>query len=56
MMTPPALRPAVVLLLAMLATPGKSTLRNVYMINRGYADIVRRLNSIGADIKTIVGI
>ncbi|MCL2094554.1 UDP-N-acetylglucosamine 1-carboxyvinyltransferase [Candidatus Saccharibacteria bacterium] len=56
MMTPPALRPAVVLLLAMLATHGRSTLRNVYMINRGYSDIVRRLNSIGADIKTVVGI
>ncbi|MCL2038460.1 UDP-N-acetylglucosamine 1-carboxyvinyltransferase [Candidatus Saccharibacteria bacterium] len=56
MMTPPALRPAMVLLLAMLAAPGRSILRNVYMINRGYADIVRRLNSLGADVKKVVGI
>ncbi|MCL2371365.1 helix-turn-helix domain-containing protein [Candidatus Saccharibacteria bacterium] len=56
MMTPPALRPAMVLLLAMLAAPGRSILRNVYMINRGYADIVRRLNALGADVKKTVGI
>jgi len=43
--TPPALRPAVVILLAMLAAPGISTLRNVYSINRGYEDLARRLNS-----------
>src|SRR5699024_2360313 len=32
---PPALRPAVVILLAMLAAKGTSVLRNVYVINRG---------------------
>ena len=47
---PPALRPSVVILLAMLATPGVSTLRDVYSINRGYEDIAERLNSLGADI------
>ena len=52
---PPALRPAVVLLIAMLGAPGTSILRNVYMINRGYEEIVERLNSIGADIKIIRG-
>lgn len=51
--TPPALRPAVVILLAMLAAPGVSTLRNVYSINRGYEDLARRLNSIGAKIAVI---
>lgn len=51
--TPPALRPAVVILLAMLAAPGISTLRNVYSINRGYEDLARRLNSIGAKITVI---
>ncbi|MGI6611973.1 MAG: UDP-N-acetylglucosamine 1-carboxyvinyltransferase [Candidatus Nanosyncoccaceae bacterium] len=51
--TPPALRPAVVLMLAMLAADGESTLRNVYSINRGYEDFARRLNSLGADIETI---
>jgi UDP-N-acetylglucosamine 1-carboxyvinyltransferase len=53
---PPALRPSVVVLLAMLAAPGKSTLRDVYNINRGYEDFANRLNSLGARIETIVGI
>jgi UDP-N-acetylglucosamine 1-carboxyvinyltransferase len=50
---PPALRPAVMLLVAMLGARGKSTLRNVYAIRRGYEDIVERLNKIGARIKLI---
>jgi len=49
---PPALRPAVVILLGMLAAPGTSVLRNVYSINRGYEDLATRLNSIGAQIET----
>ena len=51
MMAPPALRPAVVILLAMLAAPGKSILRNVYMIKRGYQDFAERLKELGADIE-----
>jgi UDP-N-acetylglucosamine 1-carboxyvinyltransferase len=51
--SPPALRPSVVIFLAMLATPGQSTLRDVYSINRGYEDFANRLNSIGADIETL---
>lgn len=50
---PPALRPSMVILIAMLGTNGISILRNVYMINRGYEEIAERLNSIGADIKII---
>jgi len=50
---PPALRPSVVILLAMLAAPGKSTLRDVYSINRGYEDFANRLNTLGAEIETI---
>lgn len=50
---PPALRPSVVILLAMLAAPGTSILRDVYNINRGYEDFANRLNSLGADIETI---
>ena len=50
---PPALRPSMVILISMLAAHGTSILRNVYMINRGYEDIVKRLNSIGADIKIL---
>ncbi len=50
---PPALRPSMVILISMLAAPGTSILRNIYMINRGYEEIANRLNSIGADIKSI---
>jgi len=50
---PPALRPSMVIMIAMLGTPGVSILRNVYMILRGSEDIAKRLNSIGADIKVI---
>jgi len=48
---PPALRPASLLLIGMLAAEGFSTLRNVYTINRGYEDLAERLNSIGAHIQ-----
>src|SRR5919205_1331007 len=51
MMCPPALRPAVVVLLAMMAAEGKSVLRNVYVINRGYEDLAERLNAVGARIE-----
>ena len=50
---PPALRPSMVIFISMLAAPGTSILRNVYMINRGYEEIAERLNSIGADIKIL---
>jgi UDP-N-acetylglucosamine 1-carboxyvinyltransferase len=49
---PPALRPAVVVLLAMLAARGTSVLRNVYVIDRGYEQLAGRLNEIGARIET----
>ncbi|MPZ61861.1 MAG: UDP-N-acetylglucosamine 1-carboxyvinyltransferase [Propionibacteriales bacterium] len=52
MMCPPALRPAVVVLLAMLAARGTSVLRSVYVINRGYEDLAERLNALGAQIET----
>ncbi|CAN5770283.1 UDP-N-acetylglucosamine 1-carboxyvinyltransferase [soil metagenome] len=47
---PPALRPATILLIGMLAAQGKSILRNVYSINRGYEDLSSRLQAIGAHI------
>ena len=50
---PPALRPASLLLIGMMAANGISTLRNVYTINRGYEDIAERLNSIGARITVL---
>ncbi|HET6298591.1 MAG TPA: UDP-N-acetylglucosamine 1-carboxyvinyltransferase [Kribbella sp.] len=51
-MCPPALRPAVVTLIAMMAAKGTSVLRSVYVINRGYEDLATRLNSLGAQIDT----
>lgn len=56
LVAPPALRPAVVVMIAMLAAPGNSILRNIYSINRGYQDFAARLNSLGADIKPLMGI
>jgi UDP-N-acetylglucosamine 1-carboxyvinyltransferase len=52
-MAPPALRPAVILLVAMLGASGESVLRNVYPINRGYEDIASRLTHLGADIRVL---
>lgn len=48
---PPALRPATIVLVGMLGAKGRSTLRNVYSINRGYEDIVARLAKLGASIE-----
>ncbi|MEK7608435.1 MAG: UDP-N-acetylglucosamine 1-carboxyvinyltransferase [Patescibacteria group bacterium] len=53
---PPALRPAVIILIAMIAAPGVSILRNVYSINRGYEDLVNRLNRLGARVEILHGI
>ncbi len=50
--SPAALRPSVVILLAMLAAPGVSVLRDIYSINRGYEDFANRLNALGAQIET----
>ncbi len=50
---PPALRPAAIILIGMLGAHGRSVLRNIYSINRGYEDIIARLESIGADIKIL---
>ena len=47
---PPALRPATILLIAMLGADGRSVLRNIYSINRGYEKLVERLESLGADV------
>jgi UDP-N-acetylglucosamine 1-carboxyvinyltransferase len=53
---PPALRPAAIILIAMLAAKGTSLLRNVYSINRGYENLVSRLNSLGAKIEISHGL
>lgn len=50
---PPALRPATLLLIGMLAAEGESMLRDVYPINRGYERLHERLKTLGADIEAI---
>lgn len=51
---PPALRPAAIILIAMLIARGTSILRNIYSINRGYEDLVTRLKKLGAKIEVVV--
>lgn len=53
LVSPSGIRPAVMLLIGMLAAPGTSILRNVYTINRGYEDLAERLNSLGAEISVL---
>ena len=50
---PSGIRPAVMLLIGMLAAGGVSVLRNVYTINRGYEDLAERFNSLGAHISVL---
>jgi len=51
--SPPALRPATMLLIGMLAADGESVLRDVYPINRGYERLHERLKALGAEIEAI---
>ena len=53
MLCPPALRPSMIIMIAMLRASGTSTLQNVYSIKRGYQSIAERLNTIGARIQII---
>lgn len=50
---PPALRPATLLLIGMLAAEGESVLYDVYPINRGYENLHERLKAIGASINVL---
>lgn len=50
---PPALRPGAVILIGMLGAKGTSILRNIYSINRGYENLVTRLNTLGAKVKIL---
>jgi len=50
---PPALRPATILLIGMLAAEGESTLHDVYPINRGYENLHQRLKVLGASIEAV---
>ena len=51
MTSPPALRPGAIILVAMLAAKGNSVLRDVYHIERGYENLVERLQRLGAGIE-----
>ncbi len=53
MTSPPALRPAAIMLVAMICAKGRSILRNVYPINRGYENLPERLRDIGVDIELV---
>ncbi|MFA5942554.1 MAG: UDP-N-acetylglucosamine 1-carboxyvinyltransferase [Candidatus Paceibacterota bacterium] len=48
---PSVLRIGAILVIAMLAAQGRSLLRNVYTINRGYENLVPRLKALGASIE-----
>ena len=52
-MTSPDIRAGVALLIAALSAKGKSIIRNIHQIDRGYEDIDKRLNAIGAKIKRV---
>lgn len=51
--SPPALRPSAVILIAMLAASGKSVLKDVYQMERGYENLCGRLSKLGAKIKKV---
>lgn len=49
-MSSPDIRAGVALLIAALSADGKSIIHNIEQIDRGYQDIDRRLNALGAEI------
>ncbi len=52
-MTSPDIRAGVALLIAAMSAEGKSTINNIEQIDRGYQNIDKRLNAIGANIKRV---
>ena len=52
-MTSPDIRAGVALLIAAMSAEGQSIIHNIEQIDRGYQDIDKRLNALGADIKRI---
>lgn len=52
-MTSPDIRAGVALLIAALSADGKSVIHNIEQIDRGYQNIDKRLNAIGADIQRV---
>jgi len=52
-MTSPDIRAGVSLLIAALSAKGQSVIHNIEQIDRGYANIDKRLNALGADIRRV---
>jgi UDP-N-acetylglucosamine 1-carboxyvinyltransferase len=52
-MTSPDIRAGVALLIAAMSAEGKSVIHNIEQIDRGYQNIDKRLNALGADIQRI---
>ena len=52
-LTSPDVRAGMAMLIAALAAEGKSTIKNVYQIERGYENLSERLNTIGARIDRV---
>jgi len=53
-MSSPDIRAGVALLIAALSAEGKSIIHNIEQIDRGYQDIDKRLNALGAEIERVV--
>jgi len=49
----PDLRAGMTLILAALVAQGTTSIENIYQINRGYENIVSRLQQLGADLKQV---
>ena len=52
-LTSPDVRAGMAMLIAALCAEGKSSIHNVYQIERGYENLVARLNSLGARIVSV---
>jgi UDP-N-acetylglucosamine 1-carboxyvinyltransferase len=52
-MSSPDIRAGVALLIAALSAEGKSVIHNIEQIDRGYQDIDKRLNRLGANIQRV---
>ncbi|MBI2474390.1 MAG: UDP-N-acetylglucosamine 1-carboxyvinyltransferase [Candidatus Taylorbacteria bacterium] len=49
----PDIRAGIAFIIAAIVAEGQSTIRNAYYVDRGYADIEKRLSEIGANIKRV---
>ena len=52
-MTSPDIRAGIALLIAAMSAEGTSRIENIAQIDRGYEDIEKRLNSLGAKISRV---